>query len=356
MVAYLKGKIYPSRKFSIGVVPHPKKKKEEKSYDRDYNEQFVEWTEYVNEYGRTVRKERKLFCGREQQVGLPKARNHHESTSASQLPKEKKRYGLKGITQKGRITVENCCILMQQKYGLGRLGFGTCTMPEFPEEITRVINANWSEVTRRFYQKLKRSLEKLGAPSDYVGSSEVQPARWKNSGKVGLHIHFVYLAMPRKKAKFYIDADMFRYMWRTSVQEVLKKFGLSHACNQKMFQGSFHGEVVRDCAASYLGKYISKGMQITKEVIDAGKAEQLPNQWWTASVGIKKEFLRKTISMATELAIDFFHNIESYVSNGDVLRYGYAYAYHDGEEKIFGLGGTLSKRAYDFMKLYHKRE
>ena len=100
---------------------------------------------------------------------------HH--LDSSRLPNSHRaRRGLKGISKSGARMVRNAAALMED-YWKGDLSFLTLTLPGVDQEELKGHARDWARITKVFYQRLKRLLERRGLPSFYVGVSEVQPTR-----------------------------------------------------------------------------------------------------------------------------------------------------------------------------------
>lgn len=347
-LAQFKGKIYPDGTLSVGYCPAKKKLHDEIVYDREYESQLDRYDYTINKYGRTEYHTETFFS---------KSVNPSRFTKGSQLSQEKtekKRYGSKGISKKGKLAVRNIAVLLERKYGIKRLGFGTCTLPGFCPEQLKIISRYWSQITRRFYQSLKRKLKKANAPMHYVGVSEVQPSRWLKRKEIGLHLHFAYVAIPRKSGRFYVSAAEFREMWSKAVTNVIRKYAPTIASMQLNFGGSVHLEVVKKSVSGYLGKYISKGVNFCKELIKEGLADCLPGQWWTASRESKNELKNAIVHIDKDLAFQLFYDPESWKKKGVLSDYVSVFAVIGIEEKRIGIAGRVTYEFYRFLLTIQK--
>lgn len=378
------GKVYPDKSFSIGIVPRKKKKIADKSYDREYTQQFDSFTEIHKSYkglefekvewldGRVkpntneisteyeVYRRSVVDCptGRLYQtclmsdINIPFLDNWIELDArfnkSSESSQSSKNYGLNGITRFGRRMVKNGAVLLEKKYGIGRLGFITATIPTFDQVTIGVIASNWSEVTRRFFQKLKRHLERLNLPLEIVCCTEIQEKRFRRDGVVAPHLHFIYVCKQQThEKKFNILACLLRRYWRDSVMQVVKKeCGLP---NQHVsFSASIDAQVIRKSAAAYLGKYISKGGEILQELIEKGFEEHFPKQWWTASKVMKAMIKDSIIRLDSDCCNFMFYNLGNCIADGWLSWCNFVdVETKPGEYMTVGCVGVFSEEYYD---------
>lgn len=341
MVAQLKGIIYPDKSFSIGRIPSPKKRAEDRRYDRESEQQFDSYLSKENKYGRISLESvefSRITTGDNRFIKSPKS-----------SPRIEGGYGKHGITRFGKKVVKNGTLLLQQRFGKKRLGFVTCTLPDLGAEQLAYISAQWGEVSRRFYQKLKRKLKKQGKPFHYVGCTEIQEKRFRNTGLAIPHLHFVYLCRDRNRGGFNISAARIRINWRESICEVLRRGGYEPVLTEKEYFASVDCQVVKKNAASYLGKYMSKGVGMVQKMLEKGIV-YFPKQWWTASQTCKKMFKESLIRMDAKTCESFFYQLEHYLHEGIIVWASFIDIIHDGKYLTVGLVGTLSLESYRLMK------
>lgn len=342
-IAQFKGKVYPSGELTIGYCARKQKTLSDSIYDREYESQLDRYSYTIKKYGKTEFRTETFFSS-----AVTPSR-FTTGVESSQPKKPARKYGSNGISKYGKKCVSNIAILIQRKYRLGRIGFGTCTLPGFNQETLKIISQYWNQVSRRFYQSLKRELKKNNAPLEYVGVTEVQPQRWKKRKEIGLHLHFAYVATDKINGRFYINASRFREMWKRAVLNVLCKYAPELASMQSNFGGSVHVEMVKKSVAGYLGKYISKGVAFTKQLIEEGLQECLPCQWWTASTESKKQLKKAIAHLDPFLAREIFYSPEQWKKNGILLDWVTVWADIGGEEREIGLAGKVTLDFYRFL-------
>lgn len=337
------GKIYPDRSFSLGFCPRNSPKKADREYERDLvNQSLPDPNDMIDWYTGTNTVEGK-FCGiSEAPLFIKSSKSSRESRGS---------YGSHGITAFGRKFVKNACVLLERKYGRERLGFVTCSLPGYPKELHHRINGVWSEITRRFYQKLSRQLKKISKPALYVGVTEIQEKRFRKFGVPAPHLHFVYLCRDSKNSRPYLFVCQIHRAWNESIREGISVAGYPFTMSSLVPWGSVHCKTVQKSASAYLGKYLSKGTSVLTKMKDAGWNE-FPKQWWSACVEVKEMFKQSVIHMDRNFALSLFYQIEDYLHEGVVTWCQFVDVLIDGDYRTMGLVGTLSQQAYEDIAYY----
>lgn len=270
-----------------------------------------------------------------------------ETPKSSQKPRGT--YGKHGITGFGRKFVRNASLLLEQKYRKERLGFVTCTLPAFSSQMLRSITGVWGEVVRRFFQKMRRQLAKLSQPLIYVSVTEIQEKRFAKYGDAAPHLHFVYVCRESRNSRYWLFVCQIHRAWNEALREGLAYCGYTYTMSPDLGWGSVHCARVRKSASAYLGKYMSKGVLVIKEMQEAGY-EEFPRQWWSATTDVKKMFKESVIILRNAVASDLFYNLGRYLEEGLVKWASYVSVPIGGEDRTIGLVGTLSKIAYASMQ------
>lgn len=380
-IANFAGKIYPDRTFSLGAVPRKTKNKAEKQYDAAYYAQEpweynskINWLLGINSiegefvsipkgtslddrlfqeyltlqidspdgqlYKTVLMKDVKVDCLDRLIASPPLLANSPESSQ-----RKKRQYGTKGITAYGKKACKNMCILMEREYGKFNLGFGTCTVPNMSSEQFKVLMLYWGDITRRFYQKVKRLYLKEKCQFDYVGCTEIQEERFKKGGLPAPHIHFVYNARSKGRKGYICSTEKFYTAWNESVNQVLIKHNLEPIMGVNGHIGSVRVEPIKTSAAAYLGKYISKGVKTIKSMMDSG-FRAIPKQWWSASMQSKKRFMSAIIPLSSQDCSALFYHLEWFLEEGLVAWASFVEVEIDGNLKKIGLVGVLSNFAF----------
>ena len=336
-----KGTIYPDRSFSLGFCPKEKKRKAEREYDRDYATQAETDTNALIDWYTGITSIEGKFCSIDAKPLLVKAPKSSQEKRGV--------YGRKGITNFGKRFIKNACLLLQDIYGKSRLGFATCTLPSMDRGTCDTINGRLSDITRRFYQKIRRKYKKRGSEFIYVGCVEIQEKRFKSSCIPAPHLHFVYLAKDSLRARYTCSTEDFYTAWNESVNEVLKLVGKPPLMGTCGHTGSVKLERIRTSAAAYMGKYLSKGCKVVEAMREQG-FEKFPKQWWTASMQMKKLFRASLIRMDANFAACLFDQLEYFLHEEMVTWARYVDALIGGEVRTVGLVGKFSPDAYNKIK------
>ena len=335
------GKVYADRSFSIGIIPRKSKSKADTSYDREYEQQFDSAIKITKKYGRTQV---------EKLTWLDGTYATRKFIRSSELSQERKKYGKNGITRYGKRVVKNSAILLERKYGIKRLGFVTATIPNLDASAIDVVCKNWALVIKKFFQKLKRHLEKLSQPMELICCTEIQEKRYKKYGVIAPHLHFIYVCKSRAHTKkFNILANILRRYWEDSIRQVLEKSGIKISSNVS-FKASINAQVIKKSAAGYIAKYMSKGGEIIDELEEKGLSDQLPSQWWTASKSMKKMFQESIIKLDHGTAKAIFYGLGDCLAEGWLTWCNYISITIGDRDVNVGCVGVFSEEHYYLLQ------
>lgn len=190
------------------------------------------------------------------------------------------RYGANGITSYGARRVRNGCYVLEKNAPKFSTVFSTCTVPALPVEDMRLLHERWYKVVETFRRKLTRHLRHQGLSGESVSVSEIQSKRYERTGIPVLHLHTVF-AGRTKSGKVAVSKEAHDNMWRDALMVGVcgPVVQLRSACNLQW---------VKKSAESYLGKYMSKGTQIVRELCEGGFEGWLPKQWWSMTRSLGK--------------------------------------------------------------------
>lgn len=213
-------------------------------------------------------------------MDLPTQKNFDEASAESLKPLRVKakpvtRYGTNGITSYGARRVRNCCYELQRRAPEQCVSFATVTVPDFPYEVMARLHERWHKVVDAYRRKLRRKLRDDGLSGDSVSVSEVQSERYQRTGIPVLHLHTVFVGrIPGKK--WSISTEYHDQIWKETLEIVLGEDipELRAACNI---------QTVKKSAEGYLGKYMSKGVKVVRQLAEEGFVGWLPKQWWAAT-------------------------------------------------------------------------
>lgn len=190
------------------------------------------------------------------------------------------RYGANGITSYGARRVRNCCYELQRRAPKKCVCFATVTVPTMPFEMMARLHESWNKVVDAYRRKLRRKLRNNGLSGDSVTVSEIQSKRYKSTGIPILHLHTVFVGrVPGKK--WAISTEDHDQIWKETLSIVLGEGvpEVSSACNIQSIKKSAEG---------YLGKYMTKGTKVVRQLAEEGFIGWLPKQWWAASRSLCK--------------------------------------------------------------------
>jgi hypothetical protein len=280
----LSGKLYPNGEFTLGVVPPKRISEKERQYDRDNSEQYATVERVTRAYrGFEVETETYFQEGHyESSIGLSPLTNSHKN-----FPVERKPRGSKGITGHGKRMTRNGAWLQQKIFGKKQLGFLTVTLPSFPDrpDIISALGWDWSELVRQFLQEFTRAIKRSGNQAIWSGCTEIQEKRLAKYGDVAPHLHIVYHAR-NESGGFFVHVNTMRVIWRRIIDaRILHYFGEEV---EYVWGAAIDCASVKKDAGAYLGKYMSKGRQVTEMMTEKGLADMIPSNWWHCCLELKR--------------------------------------------------------------------
>lgn len=147
--------------------------------------------------------------------------------------------------------IRNAGFLLQEKYGKDQLSFLTLTLPNVSEDSIKRIAQNWGKVVHTFLMWLRKRLEKLAIPFEYVYCTEIQTKRKSKYGYTALHLHMVFVGRLRR-GKWGVTPIQCRKAWIRIIKPL---------CGEDKFDTSAVENLQRitSSASGYLSKYLSKG-------------------------------------------------------------------------------------------------
>lgn len=193
------------------------------------------------------------------------------------------RRGHKGIPRYGRNLISSAAVVMERKFDRKLLTFGTVTLPSAPDEHLLQIARNWSAVVKQFVKNLRRGLQSKALPSQVFGVTEIQEKRLERFGIPALHLHFVFVGRSSRKASWQVNRKNIRRWWKSAIAKYLPA--------DTDYRSVENVGAIKKSAASYLGKYMSKGSAAIAKVIEKGFADWIPSAWYTISHELRREVL-----------------------------------------------------------------
>lgn len=342
-------RVFPNGEFSVGFVPPRGISAQDRRYDRErrYAEEnaTIELDVQISPEGEVT------HYGRKKVPGFPPPKLGIGSKSSQR----RGRYGLKGITGYGRKMVRNAGTVIEQanrgRYNR-RMQMGTVTVPSYPEESMKRICSNWGDIVRRFYQECRRLYAGYRYDFNYVSVTEIQPKRLAERREVGLHLHFLFVAIRLGKRKWVLPDAWVRATWQRIIESYLEQGAPSQLPN-------YRRESVSCSSSAYLSKYMSKGGDQISEVIEQFGEEWLPSQWWSIDNATRKCIHKHTVRSQSASA-----DILLCICTQDMKEYyrykrtvtiqtgatEYAKAHNCPTEVVLGYGGLLSSAGCDLFQ------
>jgi len=211
------------------------------------------------------------------------------NTSNSHKPDSRPKYGLKGLTGKGRKMIRSGAYLLEKKLGKDDVVMITLTVPTLSRSERMAVARQWGHLTNRLVQYLSRELVKQGRAAAIVGCVEVQTGRLKKYSEGYLHLHLVCPAHSNEGRTWAVDAKELRSWWKAALERVTKTT-LTHLPRVET-------AIVEKSVEAYLAKYLSKGSDedLDEFVEDLGE-DCVPGQWWFCSAPMRDAIRANTLS------------------------------------------------------------
>lgn len=334
-------RVYPNGEFGVGFIPPRGMSANDRRYeaDRRYAEENAE-----------------IHADIEVDESLPEGFKYTRTKVlpvppnlgiGAKLSQPRGKYGSKGITGYGRKMVRNGGTVIQNSCK-GRYNrymvMGTVTVPSYSPQSMKNINSNWGNIVRVFFQRIKRIYARKRYGFNYVSVTEIQPIRYDVRGEIGLHLHFLFVAIRLGKGKWVLGDNQVRDIWQKSVENFLAE-------GDKPQSPNYRRDMVSKSCAGYLAKYLSKGAEQVKEVIEEHGEEVLPSQWWSMDSRTRKCIHNHTVSSqgtyADMLLCICTQDMKEYYRYKRVVTIPtnpteYATAHNCPSELVLGYGGLLT--------------
>lgn len=197
----------------------------------------------------------------------------------------KAKRGSKGISRYGSRMVRNAAYVLERDCDRRRLSFATLTLPRMSDEQVAAVAENWSAIVKRFTERLKRHLVRLGLPGEIVSVTEVQEKRFSRTGQVAYHLHSVFQGSQRTNGGWALKWTDLRRYWSEAVST-----SVPNECDWSACENI---QRVKKSAAGYLGKYMSKGVRTMATIVSA---IPIPSAWWSCTQSLRARVKKETIT------------------------------------------------------------
>lgn len=270
-------------------------------------------------------------------MGLSDVVNSHKS------PVKKLKRGSKGVSSYGKRCVRSGLTLLEKRFGRGCISFGTATLPPMETHELETICLSWSDITRKFFQELTRLLERRGLSKDFVQVTEIQEKRYLAWGQVCPHLHWVMQGKLTTRSHWLILPDEIRLLWARILSNCL---GREVDC-----QAATRIEKPRKSLAVELGKYMSKGGKIIKQILDSDHAHLLPSSYWGCSNPLRKEIKKGIKIMIGDECEAFIDSLDSLKSQGLASYIHIMKEIDEGYTICIGLCGWVRDSVYSSLSV-----
>lgn len=253
--------------------------------------------------------------------------------------------GQKGISRHGRLLVRNAAFLMERANALDTVTFLTTTLPPMDVISNRYVVENWAKVVKNFTLRLKRRLEEEGLKGEIVGVTEVQEGRLSaNADFIGLHLHCLFVGRHPYKTWTVTTSQVEEY-WRDAIGSVSKP--LAKECD---FSCSTNLQRLRVSGAAYIGKYLSKGSKVVRDIKEKNPDITLPACWYTCTLSLREKVeklqvggsvaARKIQDWIDKGMVEYFANITTVTITTE-----------DSREICIGWAGRLTEKGRNALSL-----
>jgi hypothetical protein len=268
-----------------------------------------------------------MVSGASAPMGLSDVVNSHKSS------KKKAKRGSKGISSNAKRLVRSSLTLLEKQFGRGCLSFGTATLPPMETHELEKICLDWSNITRKFFQELTRLLDRRGLSQDFIQVTEIQEKRYLAWGQVCPHLHWIMQGRQNLRSHWLITPDEIRSLWERILTNCL---GRPIDC-----KAATRIEKPKKFLAVELGKYMSKGGKLIKQIATSDKAHLLPSSYWGSSKALKKQVKAAIKIIVGDECEAFIDSLESLKSDGLASYIHIFREMEDGYNLCIGLVGWV---------------
>lgn len=211
-----------------------------------------------------------------------------ESTKVSNSVSPGKSRGQGGITKIQRATIRNGCALLEKEWRKELLALLTLTVPPVFGEPS---GDQYAHACHIFYKAFSRYAIAAGLDERWVSCTEIQEKRLANHGQFALHEHIAFHArLPGKTWGIHIN-DL-REAWARALGTATGR-----DYTEQDIKVCADIKPIKKSVKSYLGKYMSKGTKVVKDLIDRGYVAQIPHTWVHRSLAMVRSIRKNTVRL-----------------------------------------------------------
>ena len=260
-------------------------------------------------------------------MGLSDVVNSHK------LNNKKAKRGSKGISSNAKRLVRSSLTLLEKQFGRGCLSFGTATLPPMETHELEKVCLDWANIVRKFFQELTRLLDRRGLSQDFIQVTEIQEKRYLAWGQVCPHLHWIMQGRQNLRSHWAITPEEIRSLWERILSNCLGRSIDGKAATRI--------EKPKKSLAVELGKYMSKGGKLIKQIASSDKAHLLPSSYWGSSKALKKQVKAAIKIIVGDECEAFIDSLESLKANGLASYIHIFIEMEDGFNLCIGLVGWI---------------
>lgn len=242
-----------------------------------------------------------------------------ESSPGCQNGSQSSRKQVKSMTKNMARNIRNGVFLLEKTKHKANLSFLTLTIPTLLPENHASVLRSWAKMTDSILKWLRKHLAKKGIILQYVYCTEIQPKRYERTGYLAPHLHIVFVGRAGNKHPWAITPKAVRKAWARIIAGVLPT-------DEKFETGALENlQRIKQSAARYLSKYMSKGSCSIARSDSNGQSSLLHTQWGGMDRQTARDIKIYTIRLGTdgalrEIVVSFTNSLEQ-LFNAGLLKY-----------------------------------
>lgn len=272
----------------------------------------------------------------------------HQMVESCEKPESRKK--LPCMTKNMARNIRNAVYLLEQQPG-GKdvLSFLTLTLPGLSQESLASCCANWDRIVKRFFDWLRKHLERYNMQLQHVYCTEIQTKRLEKRHEFAPHLHVVFRGRHGVKKPWLVTPKQVRKTWSRCISAFIDEPFDSRSLENL--------QRIKYSAARYLSKYLSKSTRPLSQESKELASSAFKTQWGGMARSLSRH-VRQSIQRFTTLG-NFRPIILYMLSNMDFLvKEGFIRYFRRGfielptcsatgaERGLHVLAGCLSQPAY----------
>jgi hypothetical protein len=186
-------------------------------------------------------------------------------------------------------------------------------------------------------------LDRRGLSKDFIQVTEIQEKRYSSWGQVCPHLHWIMQGRENLRSHWAITPDEIRSLWERILSNCLGRPIDGKAATRI--------EKPKKSLAVELGKYMSKGGKLIKQIAASDKAHLLPTSYWGSSISLKKQVKAAIKIIEGDECESFIDSLESLKADGLASYIHIFREMQDGYNLFIGLVGWVRITAKGVLSL-----